>query len=117
MDLNSSQFFSFLFDFQTFFELPFGILNLKQNHSGGFKFFSFLSFLFGFQTFFELPFGILNVIQNPSGGFKFFSFLFFSFLAFKPSLNFWNSECNTKSFRWICSSHFFSFPFWLSNRL
>ena len=61
---------------------------------------SFFYLLFGFPSF-KFPSGILNVIPNPSGGLKFFSFLFYSFcLSSHLWIPFWNSEWNTKSFKW-----------------
>ena len=116
VNFNSAHFFSFWLS--SLLWIPFWN---SEYYTKSFRWISILhfSFLFGFQAFFEFPSEILNIIQNPSGEFQFCTFLFF--LAFKPSLNsllkfwipFWNSECYTKSFRWISILHI-SFLFFLA---
>ena len=108
---------SFLFGFQASFEFPSEILNVIQNPSGGFKFCTFLFFL-AFKPFLNylLKFWMLyKILQVNFNSAHFFSFWLSSLLW----IPFWNSECYTKSFRWISILHisflfgfqaFFEFP-------
>ena len=94
---------SFLFGFQAFFEFPSEILNVIQNPSGEFQFCTFLFFLafkppLNSLLKFWMLYKILQVNFNSA---HFFSFWLSSLLW----IPFWNSECYTKSFRWISILH------------